>query len=698
MRPFFFLESLMRRQTIVSTVLYAVIAVIAIAAYAPGLHGSFLFDDFANLPTLGATGPVDNAASFWRYITSGTADPTGRPLALLSFLLDARDWPADPFFFKRTNLVLHLVNSLLLFLLLRRLGRALTVNRQSSACARADMAAALGTALWLLHPLFVSTTLYVVQREAMLPATFVLIGLLAWLHGRTKYAEGRSIAGALWCIAGLGGSTLLATLSKANGALLPLLAWLIEWVLLGPLHTQPDTLGKDARRSANRYGLIQLFFLWLPSAAIVCWLLLQGLPDILAGQTHGRPWTMGQRMLTEPRVITDYLRLLWIPHPYTSGLFNDQLLASHSLFDPPSTLYAAAFVLALLALGFGLRRRWPAVSLALLFFFGGHLVESTVLPLELYFEHRNYMPAMLLFWPLSLWICAVPQASTEQLLVRPMRVLPRTALAATLIAVLAMMTHARSDLWGNTREQALLWVRINPSSPRAQANAAQALIASGHPDLAIPPLRRGLSRSPGEIQLAMNLFGAECQLGSVTATTFAATEQALRSTTDPGTLLSHWFDRAIDGAAHPTCPQADFSHIELLLEAADENQRLMASPGRRQDVAYLQGRLALSRGQAKQALTYFDKALDRQVRVEAAMRQAAILGSAGYPELGLAHLSHYDALQASATKAGDAYRPPFGMPRIHAWVLRRQGYWDGELSRLRATLREDARSKEVKSE
>src|SRR6185503_15490980 len=76
--------------------------------YWRGLHGVFLFDDFANLPALGAFGPVDNWTAFTRYITSGTADPTGRPLALLSFLIDAHNWPADPFSFKRTNLILHL--------------------------------------------------------------------------------------------------------------------------------------------------------------------------------------------------------------------------------------------------------------------------------------------------------------------------------------------------------------------------------------------------------------------------------------------------------------------------------------------------------------------------------------------------------------------------------------------------------------
>ncbi len=73
--------------------------------------GDFLFDDFGNLPTLGATGPVDNWPTFWRYLTSGIADPTGRPIALLSFLADAQNWPTDPYPFKRTNLLLHLINA-----------------------------------------------------------------------------------------------------------------------------------------------------------------------------------------------------------------------------------------------------------------------------------------------------------------------------------------------------------------------------------------------------------------------------------------------------------------------------------------------------------------------------------------------------------------------------------------------------------
>jgi hypothetical protein len=109
---------------IFALVLIAPIAV-AWAAYHPGLSGDFLFDDFANLPSIGATGPVDNWATFWRYITSGDADPTGRPLTLLTFLIDARNWPANPYPFKFTNVVLHLINGALLAWVLWKLGKAL---------------------------------------------------------------------------------------------------------------------------------------------------------------------------------------------------------------------------------------------------------------------------------------------------------------------------------------------------------------------------------------------------------------------------------------------------------------------------------------------------------------------------------------------------------------------------------------------
>src|SRR4051812_33113304 len=159
------------------TTLFFTIALIAVVAtaYFPGLRGPFLFDDWASLPALGANGPIRDIVGFVRYVTSGTADPTGRPLALATFAANARDWPAAAAPFKITNLAIHIANTLLLVELLLRLGR------QSGVTApRVHRAAWLAAAIWALHPFLVSTVLYVVQREAMLATTFALLALIAW--------------------------------------------------------------------------------------------------------------------------------------------------------------------------------------------------------------------------------------------------------------------------------------------------------------------------------------------------------------------------------------------------------------------------------------------------------------------------------------------------------------------------------------
>jgi len=658
------------------------------ATYAPGLHGTFLFDDFANLPTLGATGPIDSWPAFLRYITSGSADPTGRPIALLSFLLDAHDWPADPLPFKRTSLILHLINGLLLFALLRGLGRQVMTY---SSNRHTDLAALLGSGFWLLHPLFVSTTLYIVQREAMLPATFTLLGLLAWLHGRQQFRRGRKKPAWAWSILGLVVYTLLAILSKANGILLPVLALTVEIFLLqGSEPPWPPQQRYD-------YRMAMLPLMAAPTLLIASYLAYEGWSGLVHGVSAVRPWTLGQRLLTEPRVLMNYLQLLWLPRPFTSGLFNDQYPASTSLWMPATTMPALLAVAALLVAAWQLRRRAPTVAVTIAFYFVGQSMESSTIALELYFEHRNYLPAMLMFWPLAFWLCGLPLVvgGTSQAGIRPLepgldrRI--RAGIALILIVGLAWMTHARAELWGNTRDQALLWAKLNPASSRAQAYAAQAEMATGHPELAEARLRSALAHKPDEVQLALNLLAARCQQGHLDDQALAAAIYALHNTRDAGTLLAQWFERAVTQHQSSACPEINLANIERLLNAAQDNSRLTNIPGRRQDFYHLRGLIALAQSQPETALSAFNTALNQQVRVTTAFEQAALLGSAGYPTQGLAHLDHYEAVRSQETE------PPFGMPRIHAWVLERQHYWDDEMVRLRQTLRDDMRSHPIPS-
>jgi hypothetical protein len=656
--------------------LFCAVLLIAWLAYRPGLHGDFLFDDYANLPALGAFGPVDNAATFWRYITSGSADPTGRPLALLSFLLDARDWPAEPYPFKRTSVLLHLLNGCLLYALLLQLGKYV---RTSDGTRR--LSAVLGTALWLLHPLLVSTTLYVVQREAMLPAFFVMLGLLGYVRGHELARAGRP-AGIALAATAIGLCTFLAVLSKANGALLPLFAWIVDAILLKP-HSAV------AERTRRGMTWMKSCLLVLPSALLFAYVAYQAVAGMTRGILAERPWTLGQRLITEPRVVMDYLGLLWIPRPYSTGLFNDSVAVSTGWLTPPGTLPCILAVGALLFVAYATRRRYPALAVALLFYFAGQLLESTSIPLELYFEHRNYLPAMLMFWPLALWLCEgafeKPDLRTSHRAPEGLRGV-RFALSILLPLGLASLTYLRADLWGNRDDQALLWGEKNVHSPRAQAYAAQIEAARGHRAGGIARLERALVEHPDDIQLALNLVGMKCSAGTLAPADLDRAKVALRETLNVGRLGYEWFEQALPAVLEKRCRALDLAAVQSLLDAAWENPGARATFGRRQDLINLQARVALTRQEPESALRLFDSALDADPRPGAGLHQATTLARAGYPALALRHLDHLESVWRPPT------HPAPRMPAIHAWLLWREGYWQHEIAHLRGVLEDDVRS------
>jgi protein O-mannosyl-transferase len=670
-RPFFFSGTRMHnRLAVMPLLILLAVMLLAFAAYWPGLRGDFLFDDFVNLPALGATGPIDNWPAFWRYITSGTADPTGRPLTLLTFLLDARNWPAEPYSFKRTNLILHLFNGVLLYTLLTKLGRTLEFDAR-----RYRTAALLGAALWLLHPLLVSTTLYIVQREAMLPATCVLAGLLAWLHGRSLLVAGKTARGFLWSMAGLAGFTVLGGMAKANGALLPILALSIEFVVLVPRQALPSGHAAYAHRT------VLLLCGVIPALAIGTYLIWIAIHGILSdGHVEGRPWSISQRLITEPRVLMEYLSLLWFPRPFSSGLFNDQYIVSKGLLHPGSTLPAIVAVLGLIGLACWLRRSHPALALAILFYFAGQLLESSSLPLELYFEHRNYTPALLMFWPLGLWLV---DTSTLQV--------PKRILMFALPLGLAVMTHARASVWGDVQTQALVWAQINPESARAQANAAQIEMQAGHPHNAAVRLEKLLVTKAEDPQIAFNLIGARCMTGGVRPDDIISAQTAMLNTPNAGALFTHWFDRTLPLAISGGCPGLAPQDLLALINAGLLNPRL-TSIGTKQDLTFLRGRIALAQHRPDDALNDFEQAIDLQARPDLALEAAATLGNAGYPKQGLNLLDHYHQVPNNTTPAS------FGMPLLHEWVLSRQHYWTHELIHLRHQLSLDANVASIHNE
>jgi tetratricopeptide (TPR) repeat protein len=529
------------------------------------------------------------------------------------------------------------------------------------------IAALFGAGAWLLHPLLVSTTLYVIQREAMLPATFVLIGMLGWIASREALARGhvkRALAGmalSSWLC------TTLAVLSKANGALLPLLLLIVEWIVLSrrPMPTA------DMRHWCRRAVMM---FLIVPGVLLFVYL-VSLLPGIIRTTPGVRGWTIGQRLLTEPRVLTDYLRLLFAPHARSSGLFNDAFPISTDWLQPASTIPCIVLVLALIAAGFALRKKYPAIALSLLFYFTAQLMESGWIPLELYFEHRNYLPSMLLFWPIGL---ALGQPGALRSL--------RTLAAALILAVLAGLTAQRAALWGDAPRQARVWAAINMNSARAQTSAALYDLQGGRPRLAAARLRLAMPRHRDNLQIPVNLVTAECRLGSVQPGTLAAARTALANDRVGGEVAFNWFRATLTAIGNHACRGLDYTDMHSMLNAARHNPYWRGRAGRQQDLDHLQGELHLAEGKPDAALQSFNRALATSPNPGSALDQAAYLGSHGYPRLGLAHLDYYATLPRGP-------KPSIGMSRIHAWVLREQGWWENEIVHLRGTLEQDAKAK-----
>lgn len=641
-----------------SAALFALTCAACVLAYAPGMHGGFMFDDAANLPVLGQFGPVDNLSTFLRYITAGRADPTGRPLSLLSFLLDAHDWPAQAFPFKWHNLALHLLNGLLLGTLLRRLGGILGYSEP-----QADMAALFAASLWLLHPLFVSTVLYVVQREAMLAAFVVLIGLHIWLEGRERMLAGRG--GNVLLILGWLACTALAFLAKPNGLLLPLLSLVIDASL--PMNGSPARVAQYRRWRARVAVPCTVLII-----AGVTWVLLKSLGH---PPPPPRSFTLWQRVITEPTILLEYLRLIFLVDSHYGSLFHDQYRAASNLLSPWWTLPVILTWVGTAAFAWRFRRRWPSLSLAIGFFLGGHLLESSSLALELYFEHRNYLPAMMAFWPIGVAIGSIRT-----------RWLSMTAFAAPLV-LCAALTHYAAALWSRPLEQAEVWVLTAPESPRAQAWAAQQELDAGQYAKASARLSSASAAFPGEVQISLTTIIVACHGRGPNAENWEAAEFSLRQgSRDPGPLLTSWTQSAMDLVVRRTCAGMTYGDLAHLLDAAAANPAISALPGRMQDIAHLRGELALAQDDPASALTWFNEGLARVPGPAVALEQAAELGRRGHPREGLAHLAYFDTLEI------DPVRPTQGMAWLHAKVLEAQDYWPNEMAHLRRALETDKRA------
>ncbi len=418
--------------------------------YLPALHAPYIFDDYQNLRTLALIDAGEGLNGLLGYSFSGISSAIGRPLSLFSFALQHESWPGDPAAFRLVGLAIHLLNGLLLYLFCKGLVRL--------GLAR-FWVAPLVALIWLIHPIQTTTVVYIVQRMVELAALFTLIGLLLYLKGRQAMVDGGRY-GLVWMSGGVAVGVGLGVMAKETAALLPLYILVLEATLL-------------ARLKRDRW-----WWHWAAVMLIAPVLLLVGYhlfhfeTKVLAGYLL-REFTLGERLLTEARVLVDYLGRLLLPGSSLYTVFHDGYPVSRSLLDPPQTLLAVVGWSGALLVAITNLRRWPLFAFALLWYLAGHLLESTLFALELMIDHRNYLP---IFGPLyALVVVAGRLAGLAGDGVR--RLL--AAAAVVVVLLLAAITHAESRLWGSPLQQAARWALAMPESQRAQSRLGEMLEMAG---------------------------------------------------------------------------------------------------------------------------------------------------------------------------------------------------------------------------
>ena len=496
----------------------------------------------------------------------------------------------------------------------------------------AQWIAVLTGAFWLLHPLLLSTTLYVVQRITILAALFIFASLLCYTQGRLLLQSGVN-KGYLWLTVGVAFFALLAVASKEIAALIPCYLLLFETVLL------------KKKISEVFFFRWKLLFVYFPSAAFITLLTL--LPILPVWKLYEvREFNFAERLITEARVLVYYLYLLIIPKSQTFGLHYENIEISTGLISPITTLLSIVLIGGVLTASILVRKKHPVLAFAMLFFFAGHLLESTIVPIEIYFEHRNYVPSSFLFFALGYYLVQFFKHN---------KAIP-VAIAGLVLMIYSGLTYSRAMLWGNPLMLMSVWTEINPGSARNYTEASLKANEYHRPDLAEKFLRDGKRKLPEDPYISLSYLANKCQDQVITEQEIEESSSILKKTKYIKRLyIFKNLEHLINLYSNGNCPSFNYDRLSRLLNAALENPNIIYAM-RRQEIYHLRGKLALAEKKYSEALEQFKTSFLELPLADTALLQTALLASSEQYYLALQHLQFARDLLETNHELGNSAR------------------------------------------
>ncbi len=366
------------------------LSLVVISIYSNTFHASWHLDDSPNI--LNNYFLHINSLSFDKLLNTLYTDVHApyqlndrmyRPIPCLTFALNWYFGQDNVFGYHVVNISIHILTAFFLFLFIINLFH--TPNLRIHLRTNPIMISLLASLLWAVNPIQTQAVTYIVQRMAQLAALFYIIGMYAYIRGRLSKSFVKRTTWFLMVIL----LYPLAIYSKSNAVMLPLAVLLVEVIFF---QNAMDI------QSNKRTGMIALFiagFIILFGSFVF---LKGNLLSVLNGY-ESRSFTLTERLLAEPRVIVFYLSQIFYPSPDRFSIAHDIILSS-SFIKPWTTIPCILLIFSMIGVALSQIKKNPLLSFAILFFFLNHIIESSVIPLEIIFEHRNYLPSFFLFLPI----------------------------------------------------------------------------------------------------------------------------------------------------------------------------------------------------------------------------------------------------------------------------------------------------------
>lgn len=449
-----------------------ILSIILYIIYSPGLRGPFILDDTNNIEKNEKIYLSNISVQSLKKAAEGP-----RPVAMLTFAFNYYIHGMSQAGFRITNIFIHICTSFLLYIFIfQTIILCNLTNDQSNH--RISLFCAL---IWSLHPIQIQSVTYIVQRMNSLAGMFFLFSLLMYIKSRLSSSSLNAFLSFLACIL----SAFLAIASKPNAMILPVVIGLYEYFFIKKKI--------NMLYIAASVAIIAISVCFFPDNFKIKFSSIAYPSNIFLSWYREKNITTYQYFITELRVLVLYISMIFFPIPSRLNIDHD-IIFSNSLISPYSTATSIVVIIFFIFTAAARIKKSPLLSFGIFWFFINSLIESSVVPLDPIFEHRNYVPSMMF---ISGVIFEAKRFFTKSY--------SKKVAAAVCIITLSIWTYQRNTVW---RSGISLWqdsVKKSPNKTRPHESLAYYLEQAGLIEQSIDHYKIAVTLSPNNAKIHHNL-------------------------------------------------------------------------------------------------------------------------------------------------------------------------------------------------